>query len=95
MAENGNYDVRLAILENEMDNMKRREEDYRRNKEREDDKRDERIQKLEDADDYFQRESTNNEKNKFGLWVTVIVAFGSTVIGAILAQVFSMFTNSN
>jgi hypothetical protein len=78
-------------LDARIDNADRREEDYRKTIERWQEQQDKRLDKLEDADDNFQRDATNNERTKFGIWVTVVVALGTTLIGSVLTLLFSKF----
>jgi chromosome segregation ATPase len=88
---NCNCATEIALLNNEIEHMKRREEDYQKTNERWHNQHEKRLDKLEEADDAFQREATNNEKNKFSIWVTVVVTLGSTLIGAVLTLLFSKF----
>lgn len=92
----------LAILENEMNNMKLRDQlsreaegrnfdEFKRNMERWQEQQDKRLEKLEQNDDNFHRDATNKERTNFGIWITVIATIGATVVGAILTLLFDMF----
>jgi hypothetical protein len=83
--------LKIALLEARFEGNERREEDYRKTIERWQDQQDKRLDKLEDTDDTFQRDATSNERNKFGVWVSVVLGLGTTLIGAVLALLFSKF----
>jgi hypothetical protein len=91
MGNTNNNDLKIAILENEIKNMKERDKDYREFTEARLERQEKRLDKLEEADDILQREATNGERNKFGVWVTVILGLGSTIVGAILTFLLSKF----
>jgi hypothetical protein len=72
--------VEVAIIKNDIKNIERWQE-----------QQDKRLDRLEEADNTFQREATNNEKQRFGIWVTVVLGLGTALISAILTFLFSKF----
>jgi len=80
----------LAVLKKEIDHIKQRQEDMKSEFTRWQEQQDKRIEKLETTDDDFQREASGRELQKYNTWFTAIVTIGSTIIGAILAYLFSI-----
>jgi hypothetical protein len=77
----------------ELENIKQRLEDYKRENERRQSEQDRRIEKLEDADTGFYREASERERQDFSRKISAIVTIGATVLGAILTLLFSQFIN--
>lgn len=85
------HSTELQLLRVEVENVKLRYEDYKKEVERWQNQQDSRLDKLEQRDMDFQREATSTERSKYSLHFGAVVTIGAAILAAILALLFSQF----